>query len=150
MAAAVGMPAPLGAAWMPKDWTATEKANVKVVEQFERAWEQKNVDALVALFAPDALIRASAHTPQPPSNPAALRAMATKFLSAGSVKFTTLETVAVGPMVINNRIDRLTMPDGGVQDIYFMGVFFLKDGKIKEWLDYEVAPGKTVKAGQTK
>ena len=50
---------------------------------------------------------------------------------------TSLDTFAKGPLVVNHRIDRFistTRPltwEG-------VGVFFLKDGKIKEWFDYTI------------
>jgi limonene-1,2-epoxide hydrolase len=50
-------------------------------------------------------------------------------------------------MVINNRIDRITTKDGS-QDLHYLGVFFVKDGHIKEWSDYEVGAATPVKPGQ--
>jgi limonene-1,2-epoxide hydrolase len=53
------------------------------------------------------------------------------------IEFKILETFAAGPMVMNRRIDSFkskTRPltwEG-------IGVFFVKDGKIKEWSDYTI------------
>jgi limonene-1,2-epoxide hydrolase len=57
-------------------------------------------------------------------------------LNATSIEFKVLETLATGPIVINRRVDRFVSPRpftwSGV------GVFFVKDGKIKEWSDYTI------------
>ncbi len=48
-----------------------------------------------------------------------------------------LETFAKGPMVINHRIDHFS---SSTRPLTWegVGVFFLKDGKIKEWSDYSI------------
>jgi len=52
------------------------------------------------------------------------------------VEFRILDTAAAGPIVINHRIDRFLM----AQPLTWegVGVFYLKDGKIKEWSDYTI------------
>ena len=53
------------------------------------------------------------------------------------IEFRIIDTFAKGPMVVNHRVDRFvstTRPltwEG-------VGVFFIKDGKIKEWSDYTI------------
>ena len=58
-------------------------------------------------------------------------------LNATSITFEVLETLTAGPIVINRRVDRFVSPRPftwrGV------GVFFVKDGKIKEWSDYTIS-----------
>jgi limonene-1,2-epoxide hydrolase len=48
-----------------------------------------------------------------------------------------LKTYAAGPIVINHRIDHFTSK---TKPLLFegVGVFFVKDGKIKEWTDYTI------------
>ncbi|MGE0444617.1 MAG: limonene-1,2-epoxide hydrolase family protein [Vicinamibacterales bacterium] len=136
------------AARTEKDWTAAEKANVKVVNDFIKALEDKNGAGLVAAFAPTGRTRMTAHTQVPAVPPEQFRkAMEDGLFKTGGVQFKTLETHAQGPLVTNVRIDRITSPKGQ-QDLYYMGVFFLKDGKIVEWNDYEIAPATPVKPGQ--
>lgn len=135
------------AGWIRKAWTAAEKANVKIVEDFLAAMEASKMDALIASLADDAKVRMSAHQPAAPVNPEGVRKNLGGFLSTGGVKFKILDTIAQGPMVINTRIDRITSK-AGVQDLHYMGVFFVKDGKIKEWSDYEVGAATPVKPGQ--
>lgn len=138
---------PSEAARSEKDWTPPEKANVKVVNDFLHAIEQKKADGLVALMTADGRARMSAHTTQPAMTPDQLKGAISKFFESGGVQFKTLETCAQGPLVTNVRIDRITSK-AGLQDLHYMGVFFLKDGKIAEWNDYEIAPATPVKPGQ--
>ncbi len=149
-AALVGALAPrtADAARTEKDWTAAEKANVQVVNAFIKALEDKDGNALVAAFAPTGRTRMTAHTQEPAISPDAFRrAMEERLFKTGGVQFKTLETHANGPLVTNVRVDRITSK-AGQQDLYYMGVFFLKDGKIVEWNDYEIAPATPVKPGQ--
>ena len=60
-----------------------------------------------------------------------------KFLQeADRVEFKVLDTTAAGPIVINHRIDSFVSK----QPLKWegTGVFFVKDGKIKEWSDYTI------------
>lgn len=135
------------AARTEQDWTAAEKANVQVVNAFIKALEDKNGNALVSLMATNGRARMTAHTQEPAVSPEQFRGAMEKFFASGGVQFKTTETHANGPVVTNVRVDRITSKDGQ-RDLYFMGVFFLKDGKIVEWNDYEIAPATPVKPGQ--
>ena len=57
-------------------------------------------------------------------------------LNATSITFEVLETFTAGPIVINRRVDRFVSPRSFTWQ--GVGVFFLTDGKIKEWSDYTI------------
>ena len=61
------------------------------------------------------------------------------------IEFTLLNLAvsASGDEVLTERLDRLHFPTG-VVDIPLMGIFVIRDGKIKEWRDY--ADNQTVMA----
>lgn len=141
------LPEAAEAARTEKDWTAAEKANVSVVNAFIKALEDKKADTLVSLMAPTGKARMSAHTMEPAMTPEQFKSAISKFFESGGVQFKTFETDANGPVVTNVRVDRITSK-AGQQDLHYMGVFFLKDGKILEWNDYEIAPATPVKPGQ--
>ena len=145
--AAALVPVRADAGWAQREWTAAEQANVKVANALLKAWETKDADGLARLFAADGKARTTAHTMQPAVNPQGLKEAAAKFFATGGVQFKVLETVAQGPLVVNLRIDRITSKDG-LRDLHYSGVFLIKDGKIQEWNDYEVAPATPVKPGQ--
>jgi limonene-1,2-epoxide hydrolase len=57
-------------------------------------------------------------------------------LNATSIEFKVLETLTAGPIVVNRRIDRFVSARPFTWE--GVGVFFVKDGKIKEWSDYTI------------
>lgn len=150
--AAAGFPASLQAAWGSDSWTAEEQANVRVVSAFLGSWEHGgDANRMASLLAEDVVSRPTAHNQEAPplEDREALRAFAANAFANGTVvEFKVLDTMATGPIVVNNRIDRLTREDGTATDVYYLGVFFLKDGKIAEWTDYSVAEGTPVTPGQ--
>ena len=59
----------------------------------------------------------------------------TSFGTMRKIEFEVLETFAAGPMVANLRVDYLTNADGERNAFRVAGVFYVKDGKIAEWID---------------
>lgn len=57
-------------------------------------------------------------------------------LNATSIEFKVLETLTAGPIVINRRVDRFVSSRPFTWE--GVGVFFVKDRKIKEWSDYTI------------
>jgi limonene-1,2-epoxide hydrolase len=57
-------------------------------------------------------------------------------LNATSIEFKVLETLALGAIVINRRGDRFVSPRSFTWE--GVGVFLVKDGRIKEWSDYTI------------
>lgn len=55
-------------------------------------------------------------------------------LNATSIEFKVLETLTAGPIVVNRRIDTFVSPRSFTWE--GVGVFFVRDGRIKEWSDY--------------
>jgi limonene-1,2-epoxide hydrolase len=47
-----------------------------------------------------------------------------------------LETFARGPVVVNSRIDSTLKGTHATHPTSVVGVFVVKNGKIKEWSDY--------------
>jgi hypothetical protein len=100
--ALVGVATSVDAAWTSKQWTATEKANVKTVQEFLATLEAGKLEAMVAMLSEDAKVRMAAHQPPPPLNPQGVHKALSQFLSGSSVTFKILETVAQGPIVIKH------------------------------------------------
>ena len=50
-------------------------------------------------------------------------------------EFEVVDSWARGPLVVNDRVDRFTLPDQSME-IPVVGVFHMIDGKIAEWTDY--------------
>jgi limonene-1,2-epoxide hydrolase len=113
-----------------------EKANVKIVTDFCAMAATRDVARVMPFFAPDVVYRMTETTP-PVSGQDAFRATAEKmFRSAERVEFKVLNTFALGSIVINHRVDHFAMRQPMTWE--GVGVFFVKDGKIKEWQDYTI------------
>lgn len=119
-----------------------EKANLKLVQDMCKTWKEPGFDAdqvFGRYLAPDSSVRLV--DSQPFLNGASAVAAAFKTYTPNGERFKVkfLETYAKGPIVVTHRID--TMFGGGKpeQNFEVVGVFLVKDGKIKEWTDYLLA-----------
>ncbi len=106
----------------------------KVINQFCKAWERKNLDELMGYFAEDAVYH---NIPMEPARgKAAIRQVINTFLPmAESVAFKVLNTASAGDVVINERVDIFKIGPKTIE-IPVAGVFEVKNGKIAAWRDY--------------
>jgi limonene-1,2-epoxide hydrolase len=73
----------------------------------------------------------------PVSGQAATIALFQTFLSNGErYELKILQTFAHGPVVVNARTDSTITNDRRVNPTSVVGVFVIKDAKIREWSDY--------------
>ncbi len=113
---------------------AAQTANVKIVEDFIKAWNDP--DKSVTYLADDASVRMVEDQP-PVIGPAATAAAFKGFMGHGeTIAVKILSSFAEGPVVTNIRIDTLKTPGKPDQSFKVVGVFVVKKGKIKEWTDY--------------
>jgi limonene-1,2-epoxide hydrolase len=113
----------------------------KIVRDFCALWEQGDIDAIVAAFADDAVYH---NIPMEPCvGKGAIRSFLEGFLGgmASSVRFEIRHQLVGGNVVMNERVDTLTMASGDVA-LPVCGVFELDpSGKIRAWRDYfDMAP----------
>ena len=109
-----------------------EIAGVRLVTEFCAAVSKLDPSALRPFFADDIVYRMTETTAPIVGVDAVLETY--RKLNATSIEFKVLETMSAGPIVINRRIDRFVSPRPFTWE--GVGVFFIKDGKIKEWSDY--------------
>lgn len=119
------------------EWTAGEKANVKVVNDFLDATKPKDMTKLVNYLSPDCVYRMTETSPPDKGYDAITQRLKQFVDSADRIQFEILATYAAGPIVINHRIDRFV---SATHPLLFegVGVFFLQNGKIREWTDYTI------------
>lgn len=136
-AGSLALPSVASAAGM----TAAEKANVKVVNEMCAAWKAPvDFDKIGTFLAEDCVFRPS-ETAQPIKGRQAIVDGLKKMLgSPERAEFKIVQTFARGPMVVNERFDRFTLPNRKI-DWNGVGVFFMKNGLIAEWLDFTVKVG---------
>ena len=113
-------------------------SNTDIVDDFIAAWGSMDLDRIMAFFAPDAVYT---NVPIDPPNRGieAIRGMIGAFLGmAKAVEFVVhhqAENTATG-VVMNERTDRFLLSDGRWAALRVMGVFELREGKIRAWRDY--------------
>lgn len=122
-----------GAAEAAQAGDGTQNA-VRLVNEFCASVSKLDPEAMRRFFADDIVYRM---TETRPPIAGVNEVMSTyQKLEAKSIEFQVLETFASGPIVINHRIDRFVTPRPFTWE--GVGVFFIKDGKIKEWSDYTI------------
>ena len=112
--------------------TAAERANVQLVNDFCAAFPSHDLGRVMAFFAEDGAYRMT-ETTELAKGRDAVSARVQSILDRVE-SFEVLDTWARGPMVINERIDRL-----GNVTWHGVGVFFIQGGKIVDWYDYTIA-----------
>jgi limonene-1,2-epoxide hydrolase len=119
------------------EWGQTEKANVKVVNDFCAAVSTPDAARLLTFFADDLVYRPTETIPAIRGQQALGETFKKWTERPERMEFRVLETFAAGPIVMNHRIDELS---GGRRMRWDgIGIFFVKDGKIKEWSDYTIS-----------
>ncbi len=116
--------------------TAAEKANLALVADFCAAFATRDMAKIASYLAPNCSYRITETVP-PALGPAAIERIKSYVERSSKIEFKILDSWARGPMVINERIDSFTRPDASPA-YRLVGVFFIKDGKIAEWVDYGI------------
>lgn len=109
--------------------------NNKLINEFMAVWRTRDIDHIVAFFSDDAVYT---NIPMKPPNvgKTAIRAFLESFVgNCTSIEFTVHNQVAVGNLVMNERVDKLNMGGNNIE-LPVMGVFEIHDDKISAWRDY--------------
>ena len=117
-----------------RDWTTAEKANAKVVSDFAAAWATGDPNKVTASLAEGCVVRFS-QDQEPIKGRATVNERLKTGLQNSKIEFDVLETFAAGPLVVNLRDDYVTGKDGKRNRFRVAGVFYIRDGKIIEWID---------------
>ena len=114
-----------------------ESANLEIVKMFCAAWGTRDLKLITSYLADDSVYRMTETTPPILGHEPFVAQLQPWMVSSDSIEFKILETFARGPIVVTHRIDHFaskTRPltwEG-------VGVFFVKNGKIKEWSDFTI------------
>ncbi len=108
----------------------------KIVNDFCKAFESKNLEAIMGFFTEDAVYH---NIPMKPvSGKAAIRATIQSFMPKSdkdTITFKILHTSATGNVVFNERVDAFDT-NGKHVELPVAGVFEISGGKIAKWRDY--------------
>jgi limonene-1,2-epoxide hydrolase len=117
--------------------SASEAANIKIVTDFCGAWSSLNLRQVTARMSDDAVYRMTETAPPITGHQALIDQMQPWIETSNAITFRILETFAKGPIVVNHRIDTFSSTTRPLT-WEGVGVFFVQDGKIKEWSDYTI------------
>jgi len=116
--------------------TAAETANEKVVNDFCAAWESMDVEKIGSYLDDDVSFRMIDTAPVVEGKDKVVAGFPAFFERLDSARFEMLRSVAMGTVVVNDRIDHFHHKDGKKDAYHITGVFVVKGGKIVEWRDY--------------
>src|SRR5436190_5848957 len=117
-----------------RDLTPAEKENLKVVNEFSAAWATGDATKVTSYLADNCVVRFLQD-----QEPVKGRTTVFERLKAGlqnsKIEFEVHETFTIGSLVANYRTDYITGKDGKRNAFRVAGVFYVRDGKIIEWID---------------
>jgi limonene-1,2-epoxide hydrolase len=121
---------PVGAA----DLTPAEQGNLKLVTDFCASWSTRDMTRILPFLADDCVYRMTETTPPANGHDGVVQRLKQWLEDSSLVEFKILDAKVAGPIVITHRIDRFLTKQPLTWE--GVGVFFVKDAKIKEWSDY--------------
>jgi limonene-1,2-epoxide hydrolase len=108
----------------------------KVVQEFCDLMVNRDAEALRPYLAETAVYQ-NIGMPAASGIEEIIENVATQFLMfPDSYEYRTINVVADGEVVMNERLDMVKGPDGAVHALPVMGTFIVRDGKITRWTDY--------------
>ncbi len=121
--------------------SAAEQANEKVVNEFCATWETMDIDKLMSFLDDKIVFRMIDNMPFVEGKQAMIDGIGQFLAPRTSARFEMLRSVAVGNIVVNERIDHFGKEEGPEDAFHITGVFLVKKGKIVEWRDYMMPAG---------
>jgi limonene-1,2-epoxide hydrolase len=116
-----------------------EKANIMIVKDFCASWDLKDLDKIASLLSEDCSFRFNQSRPAIVGKEKVVELFKSLF-AASSFQLKLIKTAALGPVVLTEREDIITPLNGtAARRIKIAGgMFFVNDGKIAEWTDYQI------------
>ncbi len=127
------------------DFTELEQANEKLVSDFCRDWSLRDVGALEKYLAPDLVYQITPGQPLITSFEQFRKQMGPFMQRMESIEWEILRSHAIGPLVLNERIDHFNAPTGSKAPsmrFHVAGHFLVEDGRIKIWKDWPMPGAK--------
>ena len=119
-------------------WSDEERANVQLVGDFCTSWSTRDLAKILPRLTDDCVYRMSETTPAVIGHAGVTERLGSWMPSSDrGIEFKILDTFAAGSIVMNHRIDSF-MSTTRPLTWEGVGVFFIKDAKIKEWSDYTI------------
>ena len=119
----------------------TEQTNARIVTEFCEAFATRDIAKATSLLSETCTYRPTQTAPPVTGRDAVAERIRRIMMDRGGIDFKVLKTVALGPIVVNQRDDIPREPrtvNGRTVTNFHVagGVFFVDEGKIVEWTDY--------------
>lgn len=119
--------------------TDTERANEDLVNRFCQDWAKQDAELLTRYFAQPFEYMVWEGGPVITTNEEFIRQMGPFLKKLKSVDWVILRSHAMGPMVVNERIDHFYAHDSKFDNHpHIAGMFIVRNGKIAVWRDYSM------------
>ncbi len=119
--------------------TEAEQANENLVNRFCQDWEKQDAELLTTYFAQPFEYMVWEGGPVITTNEEFIKQMGPFLTKLKSVDWVVLRSHAMGPMVVNERIDHFYAHDSKYDNHpHIAGMFLVRDGKIAVWRDYSM------------
>jgi len=129
------------------DFSKIETANETLVNNFCRDWSLRDADALAPYLADDLTYQIAPGQPLITSFEQFRQQMGPFMKRMEKIEWEILRSHAIGPLVLNERIDHFVAPAGGKapsMHFHIAGHFLIEDGRIKVWKDWPMPGAKQI------
>ncbi len=117
--------------------TKLELANEKLVDDFCTDWSTGDVEILGKYLSDDVAYQIVEHAPMVNSLVEFKERVQPFLNNFNSIRWETLRSSVMGPVVMNDRIDYYEEPVKGESMIFYVvGTFVVQDNKIIDWRDW--------------
>jgi ketosteroid isomerase-like protein len=120
--------------------TEADRKNIEAVRGMSAAWKSGDAEKIASFLSDTCTFRGQANDP---GRPAIIGA--TKFaeqmgqaLKSQTIDMQIRDMFALDPLVVTSHYQLFESKTQGPREDLFIGVFFMKDGKIQEWNDYGI------------
>ena len=119
-----------------------ERRNIASVNAMCASWKSGDAEAIARFVTDDFKFRGSAERLESPPTKDRQAFVETirQFLTTATVEMVVHDTFARGSMVVNIHQQLFNVKDQGPREDWYIGVFHLVGGKVREWNDYAIVP----------
>jgi limonene-1,2-epoxide hydrolase len=119
-----------------------EHANIRVVTAMCESWKSGDADKIASFVTEDFKFRGAADRMQAPptADRQAFIDSTRRFLTTAKVEMVIHDTFARGSIVVNIHQQLFDVKETGLREDWYIGVYHLVEGKIREWNDYAIVP----------
>jgi limonene-1,2-epoxide hydrolase len=124
-----------------------ERRNIATVNTMCASWKSGDAEAIARFVTEDFRFRGSAERLESPPTNDRQKFVDTirRFLTTATVEMVVHDTFARGSMVVNIHQQLFEVKGQGPREDWYIGVFHLVGGKIREWNDYAIVPFSSVR-----